>query len=143
MTAADELRFLHHVEAADGGVTLVELQERGEDPDGRGLARAVRTEQPDERPFLDDEVDAVERGEVAEAFDETFRDDPCTPPKVPGPRTLSPSGEFDVRGECHTSPYDPRVTAIELVSVPYGLVRPRRRCATRSPTASTATRSRR
>ena len=72
----DELRFLRRTsKPPTRGVAAVELQERGEDPDGGGLARAVRAEQAREHPFLDHEVDAVERGEVAEALDETLGDD--------------------------------------------------------------------
>ena len=52
----DELGLLHHVEATDGGATAVEGQERGEDPDGRGLAGAVRPEQAGEHPLFHHEV---------------------------------------------------------------------------------------
>ena len=47
-------------------------QERGEDANGRGLARTVRAEEPDNRSLGNEEVDAVERSEVAEPFDEAF-----------------------------------------------------------------------
>ena len=51
-----------------------ERQQRAQDADGRGLARAVRAEQPDELAFGHLEVDAGERGEVTKALDEPLHD---------------------------------------------------------------------
>ena len=74
MTLAHHLRLLHDVEPAHGGATAFERQQRGQDPDGRGLARAVGAEQADELALGHLEVDAGERGEVAEALDEPLGD---------------------------------------------------------------------
>ena len=62
------------VVAADGRATTFERQQCGQDPDGRGLARAVRAEQPDQLALGHLEVDAGERGEVTKALDEPLGD---------------------------------------------------------------------
>jgi hypothetical protein len=61
----------HDVVTQDGRRPRVGGQQGGEDPDGRGLARAVRAEQPIDRALADAEVHAVEGAGVAEAFGET------------------------------------------------------------------------
>ena len=53
------------VEAGDAGAAGVRPRERGEDPDGRGLAGAVGAEQAEDRAGRDREVEPVERADVA------------------------------------------------------------------------------
>jgi hypothetical protein len=65
-------RLTHDVVAADGRAARVGSQERREDPDRRGLAGAVRSEQAEHRAFAGDHVDAVERSNLAERSDEAF-----------------------------------------------------------------------
>jgi len=48
------------VEAGDAGLAGVGAQQRGQDPHGRRLARAVRPEQAEDRPGLDPEVDPAQ-----------------------------------------------------------------------------------
>jgi len=54
-------RVAHDIEAGDAGRSRVGEEQRREDAHHRRLARAVGTEQPEHRPALDVEVDAVER----------------------------------------------------------------------------------
>jgi hypothetical protein len=60
---ADGLR--EDVIAGDAGAAGVRPRERGEDPDGGGLARAVGPEQAEDRPGRNGEVEPVERTDVA------------------------------------------------------------------------------
>ena len=53
------------VEAGDAGAAGVRARERGEDPDGGGLAGAVGPEQAEDRAGRDREVEPVERADVA------------------------------------------------------------------------------
>jgi hypothetical protein len=62
---ADAHGFGQHVVAGDTGAAGVGGGEGGEDADGRGLARAVRPEQAEDRARLDLEVEAVECAHVA------------------------------------------------------------------------------
>ena len=62
---ADAHRLGEHVEAGDAGAARVGAGERGEDPDGGGLAGAVGAEQAEDGARLDREVEAVERADVA------------------------------------------------------------------------------
>ena len=55
-------------------MTALEREQRGQDPDGGRLARAVGAEQADELALGYLEVDAGEGGEVAEALDEPLGD---------------------------------------------------------------------
>ncbi len=53
------LRVADHVEAGDGRAARVGMQQRGQDPDGGGLAGAVGAEEPEDRGGRDLEVDAA------------------------------------------------------------------------------------
>jgi hypothetical protein len=53
------------VEASHRRRASVGCQQRREDPDGRGLARAVRAEETEDGPSLDAEVDANEGDDFA------------------------------------------------------------------------------
>jgi hypothetical protein len=64
---ATHLRGLpHDVVAADGRAARVRSKERREDPDRRGLAGAVRSEQAEHRALAGHHVDAVECSNLAE-----------------------------------------------------------------------------
>ena len=56
----------------DDGLAAVGLEQGGQDPDGGGLAGAVRPEQTQHRAFRDVEVDAVQCPYVAEGLDQTL-----------------------------------------------------------------------
>ena len=57
---ADLVGLANHVESGNGGASGIGLEERGQDPDGRGLARAVRAKEPEDGPLGDLEIDTVE-----------------------------------------------------------------------------------
>ena len=67
------------VEPRHGGAARVGAEQGREDPDGRGLARAVRAEQAEDGALLDHEVDAVERADLVLAaavdLDQALGDD--------------------------------------------------------------------
>ncbi len=54
------VRIVHHVVTRHAHLTGVRGDQGGEDPDHRGLAGAVRTEEGEDRPLGDRQVDAVE-----------------------------------------------------------------------------------
>src|SRR5581483_1689274 len=56
-------------------MSAVGVQEGRQDADRGGLARAVRPQQPDDRAFGGDEVDALQRAKRAESLLEAFDDD--------------------------------------------------------------------
>ena len=62
---ADAHGLREHVVAGDAGAAGVGARERGEDPDGGGLAGAVGPEQAEDGAGLDLEVEPVERADVA------------------------------------------------------------------------------
>ena len=68
-------RLFDDVFAEDDRSPLIGTQDRGEDPDRRGLACAVRAEQPEDLAAFDLEIDALQRFDVAETFLQTFNDD--------------------------------------------------------------------
>ena len=57
----------------DQGLPRVRQQHGGQHPDERRLAGPVRTEQTKDRAALHDEVDPVDRHDVAEASGESLR----------------------------------------------------------------------
>ncbi len=59
-----------HVDPVDQRRAGVGAQQRGEDPDRRGLAGSVRAEQAVDRATRDLEVDTAEGDVVAEALDQ-------------------------------------------------------------------------
>ncbi len=65
--------LVDHVVSSDAGATGVWAQERREHPHHRRLARAVGTEEGDDCPCLDAEVERVDRGEVTEALRQSVR----------------------------------------------------------------------
>ena len=71
--AAHPVRVLGDVDPEHLADALVGQQQRGEDAHRRGLARAVRPEQPEHATDGDLERHTAERGEVAEALDQTRR----------------------------------------------------------------------
>ena len=64
------VRVGNDVDPVDPRCALLGTQQRREDPDGGGLAGAVRAQQPVDRTARHRQVDAVERQVVAEALDE-------------------------------------------------------------------------
>ena len=79
--AAHALGVGGDIDAVDRGPPGVGGEQRGEDADGRGLARTVRPEQPQHRPGRDLEVHTVERTDLArsarEHLDQAFSVDGC------------------------------------------------------------------
>ena len=59
----------YHVDVADEGVPRRRDHSRGEHARRRGLARPVRPEEPEDLPGTDDEVEAVDGGEVRAGID--------------------------------------------------------------------------
>jgi hypothetical protein len=59
------LRLADDVEPGDGRVAGDRPQEGGQDPHGRGLARAVRAEQAEHGALVDRQVDAIEGPDLA------------------------------------------------------------------------------
>ena len=78
--AAHELGLADHVVPGDGRVSAVGTEQCREDADRGRLARAVGPEQAHDGGFGRLEVDARERGEVAEALDQALRQDPARRP---------------------------------------------------------------
>ena len=72
MPEPELLGVAHDVEPVHLGPAAVGREQRGQDADRRGLARAVRPEQAEHRAGLDLEVDALERLDVAEVPHERF-----------------------------------------------------------------------
>jgi DNA-binding SARP family transcriptional activator len=66
------VRVLHDVVTADRGVAGIRSQQSGKHANDRRVARAVRPEKAEHRPRLHGQVDAVHRGRLAEAFDQTL-----------------------------------------------------------------------
>jgi len=65
-----------HVEARDGRASRGRREQRGEDVDRRGLARAIGAEEPVDLAGLDLELDAVDRPDAAfELADEPVHSD--------------------------------------------------------------------
>ena len=67
-TALDLARLLDHVEAGDKGRPTRRSHQPGQHADGRGLPRAVRSEETEHLTRLDLERHAADRDELAEAF---------------------------------------------------------------------------
>ena len=67
--AAYHVGLLRDVVPEHGATARVGLEDGGEDPHGRGLARPVRAEQAEHGPGLDAERDTVERAHVAPGKD--------------------------------------------------------------------------
>jgi hypothetical protein len=63
---------VHHVVPADRGVSAVGPQQRGEDPHGSGLSRAVRAQEAEYRAGANGEVDPVQCDGFAEPLDQPF-----------------------------------------------------------------------
>jgi hypothetical protein len=66
-------RLTHHVVAEDGRGARGGFEQRGEDADGGGLARAVGAEQTVHRSFTDTEVHAIQGAGFPKGFDEAAR----------------------------------------------------------------------
>ncbi|CAM5496599.1 hypothetical protein SALBM311S_03384 [Streptomyces alboniger] len=64
--------LLEHVEAGDDGLSAVGAQQGRQTADRGRLARAVRSEQAEDRALGDIEVDAVQSLYVTEGLDQTF-----------------------------------------------------------------------
>ena len=69
------LRVPHDVKAQHLGPAAVRPKDRGEDADRGGLARTVRSEQPEHGAALDLEIYAGERLDAPEAFGQVLDDD--------------------------------------------------------------------
>ncbi len=67
------LRLTDHVEAGDGRSARIGMQQRGQDPDGGRLPRAVGSEEPEDRSGRDTEVDARERLDLAVPLRQALR----------------------------------------------------------------------
>ena len=65
--------------AGDGEVAFIGIFQPGDDAQQRRLARAGGAEQGHELAGPDAEIDAVERGEIAEALDDAFQLDTHRP----------------------------------------------------------------
>ena len=61
-----------HVAAVESHRAVVRPQRAGHGVEQRGLAGAVRPDQPGDAPLLDGEVRAVEGGDAAETLPQTF-----------------------------------------------------------------------
>jgi hypothetical protein len=72
---ADLRRICHHVEPGDAGVARGRQRERGEDADGRRLARAVVAQQPEDGTRGDVQIEVAERVPVAVALAQPAGDD--------------------------------------------------------------------
>ena len=64
----DAIRVLDHIETRDRGVAAVGLEQGRENPDRRRLARPVRSEQGQQTPFCDLEVEPIECSNAAIVF---------------------------------------------------------------------------
>ena len=73
--AAQRARVADDVVAGDGRPAAVRREERRQDPDRGRLAGAVRTEQPEDRAFLDAQVDPGQGVDVAVRLRQTDRFD--------------------------------------------------------------------
>jgi hypothetical protein len=71
----DLVGVVDHVVAADGGVPAVRPDQRGQYPDGGGLAGAVRPEQAEHRTGANLEVYARQRDGVAVPLGQAFGND--------------------------------------------------------------------
>ena len=65
MTFRDRIPVPGDVKSRDRRPTGVGLEEGRQDPDGSRLAGAVRSQQPDDRPLWDVEVEPVEGADLA------------------------------------------------------------------------------
>ena len=72
---AELLGLLDDVVAGDGGTALVGVQERGQDPDGGGLAGPVGAEEAKHRARRDLQVHALQRLHLPEPLGEALDDD--------------------------------------------------------------------
>ena len=70
---SDPGRVADDVEACDARLAAVGLEQRGQDPDGGRLARAVRPEQPEDAPGLGVQVDAAQGDDVPVALGQPSR----------------------------------------------------------------------
>ena len=73
--AADGPRLGDHVVAQHPGLAGVGPEDRRQDPDGGRLAGAVGPEEAEDGAGRHEEVDAVERGNIPEPFDEARGND--------------------------------------------------------------------
>ena len=96
------LGLLDHVEARDGGMAGVRLQERGEDPDAGRLAGAVRAEQAQDGALGDFQVHAVEGADLVLArpidLDQAFGRDGVHGGAEPRVRTVGGRPVYRPRG---------------------------------------------
>ena len=69
---ADLVGLLDDVVAAHRRPAGVRAQQGGQEPDGRGLAGTVRTQQPEHGARLDRQVDAGQGRRLSEALDQSF-----------------------------------------------------------------------
>src|SRR4029450_7751139 len=70
---ADLGRIAKNIDSSDSGLPFVRARESRQDLDGRGLARSVRSEQPEDRAGLDGEVESRQGAHLAVGFAETAR----------------------------------------------------------------------
>jgi len=59
--APEPLSILHNIESEDRGVARIGLQQGRQDPDRGRFARPVRAEQAEYAPFIDGQIESVER----------------------------------------------------------------------------------
>src|SRR5438552_14729921 len=94
-----------HVETHDLGPATIRLQQRGEDPNRRGLPGAVRAEHGKDRRALYADVDAAEREDVAEGLPQPLGPDRGTVPASPfGHRGQPTRASTEGRGGSPRSP---------------------------------------
>ena len=70
-------RFVHDVVSEDARAAGVRLEQSGDDPDERGLPRAVRAQQPEHASWLDPQIEAIERDDLTEGFPHILDLDRC------------------------------------------------------------------
>ena len=103
MTRAELLGLPDHVEAGHRRPPGVRLEQGREDPDGRGLAGAVRAEQAQHRALLDGQVDAVEGADLGLAgavdLDEAFGRDRSGHASLSRPRRSVGWGSHEYIGD--------------------------------------------
>ncbi len=73
--AADRRRLPYHVAALHQRLPAVRQQQRGQDPHGGRLARAVRAEHAENRPARDRQVDSAQRANLPERLDQALHQD--------------------------------------------------------------------
>jgi hypothetical protein len=68
----DAIRVPHDVETGNGGAARVGLEQGCENPDGGRLARPVRSQQGQQAPFRDIEVETIQGSNAAVVFHQTL-----------------------------------------------------------------------